>query len=44
MLFKRPVYQSSPAVLGHTMGLPHCTVNRTRFMETAEGTIKSVDM
>jgi len=29
--------------LGHTMGLPHCTFSNTCFMESAEGTIKSVD-
>ena len=29
--------------LGHTMGLPHCTFSSNCFMESAEGTIKSVD-
>ena len=29
--------------LGHTMGLPHCTFSTNCFMESAEGTIKSVD-
>ncbi len=29
--------------LGHTIGLPHCTFSKTCFMESAEGTIKSVD-
>ena len=29
--------------LGHTMGLPHCIYSNTCFMESAEGSIKSVD-
>ena len=29
--------------LGHTMGLPHCTYSSTCFMESAEGSMKSVD-
>lgn len=29
--------------LGHTMGLPHCTFSTTCFMESAEGSIRSVD-
>jgi len=29
--------------LGHTMGMPHCTYSNTCFIQSAEGTIKSVD-
>lgn len=29
--------------LGHTMGIPHCKLSKTCFMEAAEGTVKTVD-
>ncbi len=43
LLFNERFIKVALHELGHTMGLVHCTFSKTCFMESAEGTIKSVD-
>ena len=42
-LFKERFIKVALHEIGHTMGLPHCTFSNTCFMESAEGSIKTVD-